>query len=76
MVAKALNARVYSPKQLTGLAEEDRLISEAEISQAFIVAYRIMVDFIKSRSWAPERAAKSKELVTAILNKEFPLKGN
>ncbi len=73
VVAKLYGARVYNPKQLADLAEADTVIEYSEVSQVVGALIEYLNKFTKMRHWNSDRAAKSREFVNFVLDKEFPL---
>jgi hypothetical protein len=73
VVARAYGAPLYSPKQLTGQAESGSMPSDEKIIQALWDLKLRAKDFADERGWELDRIAKSRDFVTYVLSREFPV---
>ena len=65
---KLLGARVYSPKQLSKIAVDARTLNEADLPACLVTLRKTMQKLIDKSGESPDKIAKGRQFVEAILH--------
>ncbi|MGO1850855.1 hypothetical protein, partial [Microbacterium sp.] len=67
LATTALGARIYSPTQLTALAQSSLSIEPSDVKAALEVVLTELATVARERGWQLDRAAKSGVLTPAVI---------
>lgn len=70
--AKLLGGRIYSPKQLSGIATEGRTSTDTELREYLTDLRKVLHDYITASSDPVDKIVKGSEFVEHILKSTFP----